>query len=94
MKIHINGKAEDVPGGLTVSGLLVDRKVKMADMVSVELNGEILDRNTFDSTMVSKDDRIEFLYFMGGGARAAEIHGSSFVPAQERDQSSLDTCHL
>ena len=41
--------------------------VKMPDMVSVELNGDILDRENFDSTNLSENDEIEFLYFMGGG---------------------------
>jgi sulfur carrier protein len=33
----------------------------------VELNGDILDRPTFDSTLVKSGDTLEFLYFMGGG---------------------------
>ena len=36
-------------------------------MVSVELNGDILDREAFDSTNLKDDDQVEFLYFMGGG---------------------------
>ena len=39
----------------------------MPEMVSVEYNGEILDRENFDSTAVKDGDEIEFLYFMGGG---------------------------
>jgi sulfur carrier protein len=50
-----------------VSQLLVEQDVKMPDMVSVELNGQILRRNEFDATMLKEDDRLEFLYFMGGG---------------------------
>jgi sulfur carrier protein len=68
MKIEINGDAAEVTDGLTVSELLVEKNVKMPDMVSVELNGEILDRGKFEETKVNEGDKIEFLYFMGGGA--------------------------
>ena len=47
--------------------LLTEQKVKMPDMVSVELNNEILRRDTFDKTILKQGDKVEFLYFMGGG---------------------------
>ncbi len=67
MTVQINGEATQLGSELTVTELLADQKVKMPDMVSVELNGEILDRSVFDSTRIKAGDRIEFLYFMGGG---------------------------
>lgn len=70
MEITINGEKVEVKDGLTVSELLVERGVKMPDMVSVEVNGNILERPTFDSTEVKGNDRVEFLYFMGGGSGA------------------------
>jgi len=33
----------------------------------VELNGEILERESFATTPVKDGDEVEFLYFMGGG---------------------------
>jgi sulfur carrier protein len=39
----------------------------MPEMVSVELNGQILRRTEFDATILKDDDKVEFLYFMGGG---------------------------
>lgn len=68
MKIKINGKEVDVSGAMSVSDLLVVQKVKMPDMVSVELNGEILERSTFGATTIKENDAVEFLYFMGGGS--------------------------
>lgn len=68
MKISVNGQEAEVPGGSNVVELLVVQKVKMPDMVSVELNGEILDRKTFETTVLKEGDKVEFLYFMGGGA--------------------------
>lgn len=37
-------------------------------MVSVQLNGEILERDDFTSKVVGDGDELEFLYFMGGGS--------------------------
>ena len=67
MKLVVNGEDTIIADGLTVSSLLVEQKVKMPDMVSVELNGQILRRTEFDSTTLSAGDAVEFLYFMGGG---------------------------
>ena len=67
MKLTINGKDTDLGDSLTVSQLLVEQKVKMPEMVSVELNGRILKRSEFDATGLADGDKIEFLYFMGGG---------------------------
>jgi sulfur carrier protein len=67
MNLEINGETTVVSDGLTVAGLLVERKVKWADMVSVELNGTILDRKTFPTVALKGGDKVEFLYFMGGG---------------------------
>ena len=68
MKLQINGENESLDvETLTVSELLKLKEVKMPEMVSVELNGDILDRNDFDSTLVKENDDVEFLYFMGGG---------------------------
>ena len=39
----------------------------MPEMVSVELNGDILDRGIFETTILKEDDKVEFLYFMGEG---------------------------
>jgi len=52
--------------GLTVNELLAEQKVKMPDMVSVELNGQILRRTEFDEAALKDNDKVEFLYFMGG----------------------------
>lgn len=67
MKLTVNGKEIEFNTELTVSELLVEQNVKMPDMVSVEVNGQILKRSEFESTTLKDDDTVEFLYFMGGG---------------------------
>ena len=67
MELIVNGEKNDVTDGLTVSQLLVELKVKMPDMVSVQLNGNILKRSEFETVTLSQADEVEFLYYMGGG---------------------------
>ncbi|MBE32803.1 thiamine biosynthesis protein ThiS [bacterium] len=68
MKIKLNGEETTLDKeSVTISELLALKDVKMPDMVSVEHNGDILDRDKFDTTQVKEADQVEFLYFMGGG---------------------------
>jgi sulfur carrier protein len=67
MKLVVNGNDVDNKDGLTITELLIEQSVKMPDMVSVEVNGAIVPRLEFDDTKLQENDKIEFLYFMGGG---------------------------
>ena len=69
MNITINGESIEIEAETTISKLLEIQKVEMPDMVSVELNEEILERGSFDTTIVKDSDKVEFIYFMGGGAQ-------------------------
>lgn len=68
MNLVVNGKKTNITDGLTVSELLIEENVKMPDMVSVEINGQILRRTEFEETILKENDKVEFLYFMGGGS--------------------------
>jgi len=70
MKLVVNGEDGDFNSGLTVSRLLIEKEIKMPEMVSVEINGQILKRNEFDQRTLEEGDKVEFLYFMGGGSGA------------------------
>lgn len=68
MKLIISGKEEEIDASsITVKELLELKKVEMPEYVSVELNEEILQRSAYGETYLREGDRIEFLYFMGGG---------------------------
>lgn len=69
MNLTVNGKEESLAGRelLTVSALLDELKVTDPLYVTVELNGEIIERKSHHSIIVRDGDSIEFLYFMGGG---------------------------
>jgi len=70
MTITINGKETTLPEQLTrtVESLLEELDVAQRSYVTVELNGEVLERESFNGTAVRGGDVVEFLYFMGGGA--------------------------
>ena len=68
MKIILNGKGEELKEGVTVSDLLVSKEIRV-EMVSVEVNDAILHRDAFSRTPLKEGDRVEFIYYMGGGQR-------------------------
>lgn len=69
MKIKINGIDSVLDkDNITVLELLGIKDVEAPDMVSVQYNGEIIEREEFDTTVIKENDDIEFLYFMGGGS--------------------------
>ncbi len=69
MQMKINGELENRDETtLNITRLLEIKKVESPDMVSVQLNGEIVDRELYSSTGINESDELDFLYFMGGGA--------------------------
>ena len=66
MRVTINGKAEEVAGG-TVLEMLRIKEVE-PQMVAVELNSRILEREELGNTALKDGDALELLFYMGGGA--------------------------
>lgn len=67
MKITVAGIKKEVKDGLTVAELVVDEKVETPQYVTVTINDEFVESGTFEKTVLSDGDSVEFLYFMGGG---------------------------
>lgn len=68
MELTINGEVKVlVESTLSVAKLLETESVKDPDMVSVQLNGEFVEREKFPETSIANGDEVDFLYFMGGG---------------------------
>ena len=65
MQVTINGKTEEISGG-TVLDLLQAKKIE-PHRVAVEVNDAVLDRNHLATTSLNNGDRVEFLFYMGGG---------------------------
>ena len=69
MNLTVNGEPRRFDTGeWTVRKVLGELEVPDPDMVSVQLNGDILERDVFEVREVNDGDELEFLYFMGGGA--------------------------
>ncbi|HXV68387.1 MAG TPA: sulfur carrier protein ThiS [Nitrospira sp.] len=65
MQVRINGKSEEVQNG-TVLDLLMMKKIE-PQMVAVEVNDKVLERDHLATTRLNEGDQIEFLFYMGGG---------------------------
>ena len=66
IRVQVNGKEREIDRGLTVRGLLDELELHPG-MVVVELNREILERDTYDGVDVAEGDTIELVHFVGGG---------------------------
>lgn len=66
-KIVVNGTAQEIESSISISELIKLNNVAQPEMVSIQLNGEFVTRDEFDSTVVKDGDEVDFLYFMGGG---------------------------
>ena len=65
MRVTINGKAEEMSGS-TVLEILTAKDVS-PQMVAVELNSKMLEREELGSALVKDGDAIELLFYLGGG---------------------------
>lgn len=65
MRVNVNGKAEEVAGG-SVLDLLQAKKIE-PQMVAVEVNDAMIERDYLATTQLKDGDRLEFLFYMGGG---------------------------
>ena len=68
-KIYVNGDAQEVNLPLNVSELIKQSDVQQPDMVSVQVNEEFAEREDWENIQLKEGDKVDFLYFMGGGAR-------------------------
>lgn len=69
MTIQVNGEAVTLEKSYSIQELLTVLKVEMPQYVTVQLNDKLVAREDFSTTVPGEGDEIEFLYFMGGGAR-------------------------
>jgi thiamine biosynthesis protein ThiS len=66
VKITLNGKPNEVKPGITVAELLAKWKIR-PELVTVEINENILQKLEYDTTAVREGDKVEFVFYMGGG---------------------------
>ena len=66
MRVMINGKPEEFAGGTVLE--ILKAKALDPQMLAVELNSKILEREELSTTLVKDGDSMELLFYMGGGA--------------------------
>ena len=66
-KIYVNGDAQEVNLPLNVSELIKLLLVENPEMVSVQVNEEFAEREDWERLQLKEGDKVDFLYFMGGG---------------------------
>ncbi len=73
IKITLNGKEQEIKSGMTVSELLTKWKMR-PELVTVEINENILQKLDYDSTPINVGDKLEFIFYMGGGVSTRRDH--------------------
>ncbi|HEY7994282.1 MAG TPA: sulfur carrier protein ThiS [Candidatus Eremiobacteraceae bacterium] len=66
IRLVVNGKAKEVPAGLTVGAFIASLGLDAARTL-VELDGEPLERRRFGDTTLAPGARIEIAQMVGGG---------------------------
>ena len=67
-KIYVNGDAQEVNLPLNVSELIKQSDVQQPEMVSVQVNEEFAEPEDWEKIQLNEGDKVDFLYFMGGGS--------------------------
>ena len=66
IRVRLNGKEREVDRGHSVRSLLESLELHPG-MVVVELNRDILERDSYADVPVSEGDTLELVHFVGGG---------------------------
>ena len=72
-KIKVNGNEQKISNPVSLTELIALNNVAQPSMVSIQLNGEFVVRDDYDSTLVKEGDEVDFLYFMGGGSNSYQL---------------------
>ncbi len=67
MRLYINGEEHEVAESLALAQL-IEQFALAPERLAVELNREVVRRDRWAQTVLTADDRIEIVHFVGGGA--------------------------
>ena len=70
IKITLNGKPSEIKAGMTVTDLLTKWRMR-PELVTVEINENILQKLDYEATGIKDGDKVEFIFYMGGGANGS-----------------------
>lgn len=66
MRITLNGQPRDLPGAMTVAGLLAHLEIDPR-VVAVEVDRVVVRRAKYSDTPVPEGSEVEIVAFVGGG---------------------------
>ena len=65
-KIQLNGAPYEINIDTNLNELLNKLKIQKSK-VAIEVNGEIVEKKKYSNLILSKDDKVEIVRFIGGG---------------------------
>jgi sulfur carrier protein len=72
VRLVVNGEIRDLPANLSLQQL-IERLTLGPERVALELNGKVIPRALWASTLLNEDDRVEIVHFVGGGSEDCEL---------------------
>lgn len=67
-QIIVNDEKQEVSLPLTLAELIKINKVFQTEMVTIQVNEDFAEKEDYEKIQLKDGDRVDFLYFMGGGA--------------------------
>lgn len=71
MRIELNGETREIPGALTLAGLIEHLQLAR-ERLAVELNRRVIRRAEWSEVNLSEGDKVEIVHFVGGGETQGE----------------------
>ena len=66
MQLQVNGERREVVDNLSLQALITQLNLP-SERIAIELNHEVVRRSAWAATILSEDDRVEIVHFVGGG---------------------------
>ena len=67
-QIIVNDEKQEVTLPLTLAERIKINKVFQPEMVTIQVNEDFAEKEDYEKIQLKDGDRVDFLYFMGGGA--------------------------
>ena len=67
LRVFLNGESKDLPDTLTLAQLVTQLELPER-RIAIELNRNVVRRREWENTVLSENDRVEIVHFVGGGS--------------------------
>ncbi len=68
MRVVINGEHKNLPHAMNIMELLEFLGVRYREIgLAVSINGNVIPKSQYSSTLVKEDDKVEIIHLVGGG---------------------------